>query len=272
LANLLHIETATQVCSIALSAEGKIKASRESREKNIHSSIVTVFIDEVMKECSLAYRDLDAVVVSKGPGSYTGLRIGVSTAKGICFALDKPLIAISSLLSMANGMRDRTDGFSRRKNEQTTDGFGRQKNEQTTDGFSRRTDNKETNYTASSLPVMLCPMIDARRMEVYYALFDQDLNCIRETKAEIIDEYAFSEILENHILVFAGDGAEKCKPLLGNHPHARFIDDFFPSAKNMVLPAEKKFQAAAFEDVAYFEPFYLKDFIPGIPKIKGLHG
>jgi tRNA threonylcarbamoyladenosine biosynthesis protein TsaB len=204
--------------------------SRESREKNIHSSIVTVFIDEVMKECGLSYRDLDAVVVSKGPGSYTGLRIGVSTAKGICYALDKPLIAINTLEAMAAGMLKGTP----------------------------------------SLPVILCPMIDARRMEVYNALFDTDLNCVRETKAEIIDENSFSEMLTDHILVLAGDGAEKCKALLGNHPNVRFIDDFFPSAINMVLPAEKKFQAAAFEDIAYFEPFYLKDFIPGIPKIKGL--
>ena len=237
MANLLHIETATQVCSVALSADGQVVELRESNEKNIHSSVLTVFIDEVMKQSGLAFRDLDAVVVSMGPGSYTGLRIGVSTAKGICYALDKPLIAISTLEAMAAGMLKGMECLSEGAPSQT---------------------------------LMLCPMIDARRMEVYNAIFDQDLNTVRETKAEIIDENSFSDILPDHILVLAGDGAEKCRNLLGNHPNVRFIDDFFPSAINMVLPAEKKFQAKAFEDVAYFEPFYLKDFIPGLPKVKCL--
>jgi tRNA threonylcarbamoyladenosine biosynthesis protein TsaB len=230
MAVILNIETATQVCSVALSSEGEVLQIRESREKNSHSTIITLFIEEVMKSAGLPFSALDAVAVSMGPGSYTGLRIGVSTAKGTCYALDKPLIAIGTLDAMAAGMLT----------------------------------------TSQSQDFLLCPMIDARRMEVYNALFDSELKQVRETQAEIIGEDSFREELEKHIIVFAGDGAEKCKPALGNHPNARFIDDFYPSAAYMIKLAEKKFQESAFENVAYFEPFYLKDFIPGIAKVKGL--
>jgi len=233
MAVILHIETATQVCSVALSVNGEMLHIRESHEKNIHSKSITLFIEEVMKLAGFAFRELDAVAVSMGPGSYTGLRIGVSTAKGVCFALDKPLIAIGTLQSMAAGMKNRL-------------------------------------IDHPSLSAFLCPMIDARRMEVYNAIYNKDLDTVRETKAEIIGEGSFKEELEKHIMYFAGDGAAKCKPVLGNHPNARFIDDFNPSAIFMIQLAEKKFQAGEFENVAYFEPFYLKDFIPGIPKVKGL--
>jgi tRNA threonylcarbamoyladenosine biosynthesis protein TsaB len=231
LAKILHIETATQVCSVALSDDGKLLGIRESSEKNSHSATVTVFIDEVMKAAGMTYGELDAVAVSMGPGSYTGLRIGVSTAKGICFAVDKPLIGISTLQSMAAGMQ----GF-------PTPGF----------------------------PTLFCPMIDARRMEVYNALYRPDLALFREVSADIIGEDSFSDELLKFRVIFAGDGAAKCKPVLGHHPNALFIDEFQVSATHMIRLAEEKFSRTEFEDVAYFEPYYLKDFIPGIPKIKGL--
>jgi tRNA threonylcarbamoyladenosine biosynthesis protein TsaB len=232
---ILHIETATQVCSVALSAGGSILQIRETRDKNSHSTTITVFIDEMMKAAGMAYSELDAVAVSMGPGSYTGLRIGVSTAKGICYAIDKPLIAVGTLQSMAAG---------------AVKGMG--------------------SAGMESLPILLCPMIDARRMEVYSGLYDLNLKPARDIRAEIITESSFAAELEQHQVWFFGDGADKCKPLLGNHPNARFIDDFQLSASFMVNLAEEKFNRSEFEDVVYFEPYYLKDFIPGIPKVKGL--
>ncbi|MFO7614854.1 MAG: tRNA (adenosine(37)-N6)-threonylcarbamoyltransferase complex dimerization subunit type 1 TsaB [Bacteroidales bacterium] len=230
---ILHIETATQVCSLALSERGQLKFLRESSQKNIHSSVVTVFIEEMMRESGWPFISLDAVSVSMGPGSYTGLRIGVSTAKGICYALDKPLIAIGTLQAMAAGMAGMES-------------------------------------LPTGTPSLFCPMIDAKRMEVYSALYDQGLHPVREILAEIITEESFTEELRDHTVVFAGDGAAKCKPLLQNHPNAVFLDDFRPSAKFMIPLAEEKFRRQQFENTAYFEPFYLKDFIPGIPRVKGL--
>jgi len=238
MAIFLHIETATQVCSVALSESGKIISARESREKNIHSSIITVFIEEMMREAGIPFSSLDAVVVSKGPGSYTGLRIGVSTAKGICYGLGKPLIAIGTLESMAAGMISEMES--------------------------------RTPSGTPSLPLLLCPMIDARRMEVYNGLFDYNLRLQRDIRAEIITDHSFSDLFEDHTIWFAGDGAEKCRPFLASHPNARFMEDFFPSAAHMLQRAEAKFEKSEFENVAYFEPFYLKDFIPGIPRVKGL--
>ena len=238
MAGILHIETATQVCSVALSANGGILQIRETREKNSHSTTITVFIEEIMKIAGIPFSALDAVAVSMGPGSYTGLRIGVSTAKGICYALDKPLIAVGTLQSMAAGAKK----------------------------------GMESQSTGTlSLPILLCPMIDARRMEVYNGLYDTELNLFREIRAEIILESSFAAELDQHQVWFFGDGADKCKPLLGNHPHARFIDDFQLSASYMISLAEAKFKRSEFEDVVYFEPYYLKDFIPGIPKVKGLN-
>jgi len=158
LALILHIETATQVCSVALSSSGKVLGLKESDAKNSHSSILTVFIDEMIKTAGVALSDIDAVAVSKGPGSYTGLRIGVAAAKGLCFALDKPLIAVSTLQAMGRGMRDTGCGI------------------------------RSTGTDENNLPRLFCPMIDARRMEVFCALFDKDGKEIRETRAEIIDD------------------------------------------------------------------------------------
>jgi len=231
---ILCIETATPVCSVALIRNGKIFSHKESSKKNSHSEVVTLFIDEILKENNLNYTDLNAIAVSKGPGSYTGLRIGVSTAKGLCYALDIPLIAINTLQSMSNGMANIYP--------------------------------EKNNFTEN---VLFCPMIDARRMEVYSAIYDMNNNEIRETKAEIIDENSFADYLSQNKMIFFGDGAEKCKNIISS-PNAVFYDNLLPSAEYMASLSEKKFQNQKFEDVAYFEPFYLKDFIAGIPKVKGL--
>lgn len=221
---ILQIETSTTNCSVALAQNGKVLSHKNINQRNIHAEVITVFIGEVLSENDLKFAELDAVAVSSGPGSYTGLRIGVSTAKGLCFSLDKPLIAVETLLAMAAGYLSR---------------------------FPNQTEQK----------FLLCPMIDARRMEVYTALFDQDLNRIAETSAEIITAESFKEELNQHKIIFFGDGAAKCKTVLSHHANAVFIDDFLNEAADLTSIAEKKFSQKQFEDVAYFEPFYLKDFI-----------
>ena len=208
---------------------------KESTDKNSHAELVTIFSETVLKESGNSFSDLDAIAVSMGPGSYTGLRIGVSTAKGFCFALGKPLIAISTLQAMANGMVQ----------------FAKSK------GF------KNENH-------LFCPMIDARRMEVYTSVFNLELKTIQDITAEIIEDSSFSELLETNPILFAGDGAEKCKKLFSTKKNAHFLDNFNPSASFMAELAEKKFNAGEIENLAYFEPFYLKDFVSGIPKVKGL--
>jgi tRNA threonylcarbamoyladenosine biosynthesis protein TsaB len=232
---ILHIDTATQFCSVALIENRNVVSVKAGHEKNAHSRVITVFIDEIFKENKIAATTLDAIAVSRGPGSYTGLRIGVSTAKGLCYALDKPLIAVSTLQAMAEGMAGTAD---------TIGGF-----------------------PANSI---FCPMIDARRMEVYCALFDKNNTQLREIKAEIIDENSFADVLKTNPVVFAGDGAEKCREVLGHQENAFFMHGFEPSAAYMGNIAAEKFHNNHFEDVAYFEPFYLKDFIAGLPKVKGL--
>lgn len=233
MALILNIETATAVCSVCLSDGEKILALRETSEHNSHSRVVTVFVDEIFRETGIARSALDAVAVSKGPGSYTGLRIGVSTAKGLCYGLDKPLISVATLESMAWGMK------------------------------------QTVSLPEDGLPVVYVPVIDARRMEVYTALFDASLKQLRETSADIIDAASFSDLARNHRLILGGDGALKCRTVL-NHPNILYADNFGVSARYMVLPANRSFNAGIFEDTAYFEPFYLKDFIAGKPKVKGL--
>lgn len=234
MAHILCIETATTACSVGLSRDGDILSVKETTEKNAHSAKLTLFIDELLKDNKLVFSDLDAVAVSKGPGSYTGLRIGVSTAKGLCYALGIPLIAINTLQSLAWGMA--------KKHKDDKSGSG----------------------------TLFCPMIDARRMEVYAAVYNSNLEEVRETRADIIETDSFSDYLEKSRVCFFGDGANKCKETI-IHPNAVFEDDIFPSAANMSILAYQKFQQKQFEDVAYFEPFYLKDFIAGIPRVKGLN-
>ncbi|MFC3563052.1 tRNA (adenosine(37)-N6)-threonylcarbamoyltransferase complex dimerization subunit type 1 TsaB [Pedobacter jamesrossensis] len=227
MAKILQIETATAVCSVALSIDGKTVSVKEESGQNLHASNLTLFIEELMIASKLELKDLDAIAISKGPGSYTGLRIGVSTVKGLCFALDKPLIAVETLKMMASGFILENPDY---------------------DG-------------------LICPMIDARRMEVYTTVFDTHLNVLEETSAKIIDEDSFAELLSANKITFLGDGAPKCEDVL-NHTNAAFSTSNFNSAGNMSLLAEKAFKEANFEDVAYFEPFYLKDFVLTQPKKK----
>lgn len=242
MALILCIETATEICSVALFRDEKLLSVKESSARNVHSSMLTTFIDEIIKTSGCQYSDLSAVAVSMGPGSYTGLRIGVATAKGLCYALDKPLIAVPTLEAMAVGMTPPPAPPQRR-------------------GGSAEI----------VIPTLVCPMIDARRMEVYAAVYDQKFNEVRKVKAEIIDEYSFQEFLANQTVVFGGEGAEKCKPALGNHPNAIFIEGFTASAQYMSGIARRRFREEHFENLAYFEPYYLKDFVAGKPRVKGLN-
>ena len=225
MAIIIQIETATQVCSAAISENGKTIALKEEAASNIHASSLTIFIKEAMDVAGLQFADVDAIAVSKGPGSYTGLRIGVSTAKGLCFALDKPLIAIDTLQMMAAGFLIEQPDFSG----------------------------------------LICPMIDARRMEVFTAVYDRQLKEVIPVTAKIIDQHSFAEVLEVSSVKFLGDGAEKCKVAL-DHKNAMFSKSNFNSAGNMSKLSYEAFTASNFVDVAYFEPFYLKDFVLTIPK------
>ena len=233
---ILCLETSTAVCSVALVENGNVIALRESLDGQNHAEKITVFIDEVMKEANVSYRDLDAVATSMGPGSYTGLRIGVSTAKGLCYAMEKPLIAIDTLAAMAQGFKD----------------------------------HKTTRPQDYKLGMILCPMIDARRMEVYSSFFDNDLNKISDTRAIIIDENSFIEEKQNHHLYLFGDGADKLASLFENDDKITVVENFHCSASYMAELADKAFKNNDFVDTAYFEPFYLKNFVPGMPKVKGL--
>ncbi|MDP9077498.1 MAG: tRNA (adenosine(37)-N6)-threonylcarbamoyltransferase complex dimerization subunit type 1 TsaB [Bacteroidota bacterium] len=223
---ILQIETATTSCSVALAKDGNVLAFKEVNGRNLHAEVITRFIEAILAEVGASYNDLDAIAVSCGPGSYTGLRIGISTAKGLCFALDKPLIAIETLAAMADGV------------------IG-----------------MEEYATTESL--LLCPMIDARRMEVYTAIFDKKGDVIKSTAAEIIDETSFADILKTNKILFFGDGAEKCFNVLKQNPNALYLPEFVNSAKDLTKKAAEKFADKDFEDVAYFEPYYLKDFIAG---------
>lgn len=230
---ILAIETATQICSVALFRNAEVIGLLESDEHNAHSRILHVLIDRLLKETGTVISDLSAIAVSKGPGSYTGLRIGVSTAKGFCYARDIPLIAINTLGNMAAGMNE----------------IAQQR------GLM-------ANY-------LLVPMIDARRMEVYLAVYNPEMGVERETKAEIITAESFADLRKTSTLILAGDGADKCKEFLAGNS-ITYLDNFNASARYMLNPSIHAMKEQHFENVAYFEPFYLKDFIAGKPKVKGL--
>ena len=231
---ILCLETATPICSVALNDGNRCLALRECVGQNAHSEKITIFIKEVLDEVGIGYEQLDAVAVSQGPGSYTGLRIGVSTAKGVCYATDRKLMAIDTLHAMACGMKERLG------------------------------DQLQAND-------LLIPMIDARRMEVYASIFDADLNKKEDTAALIIDENSFNELVtEGRRLWLFGDGAPKLKAVFADRTEIKIIDGFNPSAGFMAALADQQLKAAQFVDVAYFEPFYLKDFIAGKPHVKGL--
>ncbi|WP_037325551.1 tRNA (adenosine(37)-N6)-threonylcarbamoyltransferase complex dimerization subunit type 1 TsaB [Salinimicrobium terrae] len=217
---ILCIETATTNCSVALGKQGKLLTLKEDYSNNYsHAERLHLFIDEILEENGVQPGDLQAIAVSKGPGSYTGLRIGVSAAKGLCFALDIPLISIPTLKSLALQVKQKKDGF-------------------------------------------IIPLLDARRMEVYTAGFTAEFQKVFDTRAEILTPGSFSKYLENAAVTFIGNGVEKFNKIC-NHPNAAFIEGKLPSAAEMIALAEEKFQKQKFEDAAYFEPYYLKDFMAG---------
>lgn len=244
---ILNIETATGVCSVALAKDGQLVGLKESNTKNSHSSVLTIFIDEVVTTSGFSMSEIDTIAVSEGPGSYTGLRIGVATAKGLCYALEIPLIGVNTLQAMALGIPHPPALVLGLPHPLTPSPI--------------REGESGTLY---------CPLIDARRMEVYSAIFDETGKEIRETRAEIMDENSMMEYLAKNKVIFAGDGAMKCRPLFEKHPNAVFMEDFQASAKFMIPLSEEKYSQKKFEDLAYFEPFYLKDFIAGKPRVKGL--
>ncbi len=227
---VICLETATNLCSVALCNSAGVISLRETNEQKSHASQLTVFIQELLTENSIRASDLEAVAVSKGPGSYTGLRIGVSVAKGIAYAASIPLIGVDTLTSMFRGMRQI---------------------------LIEASSGDET--------AILCPMLDARRMEVYYALYDFSGNIIKPVSAEIITEVTFSNIPENRKIIAFGDGAEKCKGII-KRENVRFDANFSVSASYMHEPVYEALKSKHFEDVAYFEPFYLKDFITTLSK------
>lgn len=247
---IILIETSTALCSVALTEDGVVTSYRESTQPKAHASLTAVFVNEILKERGLAIADCDAVCVSMGPGSYTGLRVGVSTAKGLCFGSGKPLMAVGTLdtLVAQAGM----DG-------------------------------------CCGTPKYIVPMIDARRMEVYTAIFSAEASAsgsglssegtvipsevegaiykqISETAPMIIDGNSFADILAEGPVLFIGDGAGKCADVI-RHPNAHFLQ-CCPKASSMLIPALTEYKEKRFKDVAYFEPFYLKEFVATVSKKK----
>lgn len=223
---ILHIETSTNVCSVAVSEDGQCIFSKEDFNGPNHAVVLGSFVDEAISFADSHAIPVDAVAVSSGPGSYTGLRIGVSMAKGICYGHGIKLLSVPTLKLMCVPILLR---------EMIEDA------------------------------ALLCPMLDARRMEVYAAIFDRSLREIRPTQADIVDENTYKVLLDRQPIYFFGNGAEKCKEVI-RHPNARFLADIHPLAKWMMPLAERKMMNGEYEDVAYFVPYYLKDFVAKMPK------
>lgn len=226
---IILIETSTALCSIALAENGNVAAYRESSAPKAHASLTAVFVQEVLAERGVTLADCDAVCVSMGPGSYTGLRVGVSTAKGLCFGANKPLLAVGTLDTLVAQSSTLTE------------------------------------TEANSVYRYIVPMIDARRMEVYAAVFENGRQ-ITETAPAIIDENSYAEYLEQGPVLFIGDGAGKCADVI-KHPNAHFCQ-CHPKASSMLQPATEALHNGDFKDVAYFEPFYLKEFVATVSKKK----
>ena len=242
------IETSTALCSVALAEDGAISAYRESSAAKAHASLTAVFVQEVLQERGLRLEDCDAVCVSMGPGSYTGLRVGVSTAKGLCFGSGKPLIAVGTLDTLVAQASEVIPGPSN-----------------VIPGSSNVIPGSIGDLTLTEAPRFIIPMIDARRMEVYSAVFE-GARQITETAPAIIDENSFAEYLEQGPVLFIGDGAGKCADVI-KHPNAHFCQ-CWPKASSMLAPALAAYRAGDFQDVAYFEPFYLKEFVATVSKKK----
>ncbi len=236
MALILCIETATPACSVALFRNGDTISVLKSSGTNDHSAMLAGMIDDLFRNQGLQLREADAIAVSKGPGSYTGLRIGVSTAKGLCYSMGKPLVAINTLESMAFGMISAMRG-------------------------------------SKDIPqdLLFCPMIDARRMEVYCAIYDWQLAEVMPASPLIITKETFNEYLVRHSVLCFGDGADKAASLLSGRGNVHVEAGITPSAAWMGVLAEKKLEGGIIENTAYFEPFYLKEFVAGKPVVKGLY-
>jgi tRNA threonylcarbamoyladenosine biosynthesis protein TsaB len=222
---IICLETATTICSVALCDNSGIIALKESNGDRSHASMLTLYIEELLKEAGIKARDLEAVAVSKGPGSFTGLRIGVSVAKGIAYAASIPLIGIETTISMFHGITEYL-------------------------GENKMIDSD----------TLFCPMLDARRMEIYYSILDIHGRQIKEISAEIIGENSFREIPLFNRMIFFGDGSPKCKDVI-RRTNVYFVGEYKISASHLQKPACQALKDHHYEDVAYFEPFYLKDFI-----------
>ena len=219
MALLLSIETATQACSVALHHQGQLLATQTLFIEKSHAKALLPAIEHLLAMTPYTPKELSAIAVSEGPGSYTGLRIGTATAKGLCYALDIPLIAVNTLEAMAHGMQP---------------------------------------YNTTG--ALLCPMIDARRMEVYCLITDSQGNVLEDTHPHVVDEHSFQSWLQAHNMLFFGNGAAKCKSLLQQHANALFINNIHPSAHHVGMLAQAKWQQKVFVDTASFEPLYLKIF------------
>lgn len=229
MSKILCLDTATDICTVSLFENGACVSFRDSGNERTHATQLALFIDEVLKETCNSVADLDAIAISMGPGSYTGLRIGVSTAKGLCYGANVPLIAVSTLQSMCYGITEEL------KLENNLQDF------------------------------YFCPMLDARRMEVYSALYAPDYSEVRGIQAEIIDDDSYRDLLQKKKIVYFGTGSEKTKEHI-KHANAIHLNNVSYTSRNMYKLAEKKLETKQFEDVAYFEPFYLKDFVATTPR------
>jgi tRNA threonylcarbamoyladenosine biosynthesis protein TsaB len=231
MAAILNIETATPLCSVALAIDGRLIAQRETQEEKSHSARLTVYIEEILKEQGLQIKDLQAIAIGKGPGSYTGLRIGVSTAKGLCYGAGIPLIAVGTLRIMFNYAKEICREKSIPLDENT----------------------------------LLCPMIDARRMEVFSCMYKASGEEKELISAKIIDALTYTSYLQSSKIYFFGSGMDKCRQVL-SHSNAYFLDEIYPHAAALAALSEEKYQEKQFENLAYFEPFYLKEFVATVPK------
>ncbi len=223
---ILHIETSTTICSVAISNNGKLLYSTYDDNGMNHAEKLSPFVDEALKIIKKENLKLDGVAVSSGPGSYTGLRIGVSTAKGLCYGFGIPFISVNTLDILAVEVK------------------------------------KKSKIENNAL---LCPMLDARRMELYTKILNSDFQAIEKTVPKIIDDNSFADKLNENKIYFFGNGAKKCEEIIKSE-NAHFIDNIQPLAENMIPLAEEKFKNKEFEDVAYFEPSYLKEFQATTPK------
>lgn len=235
----IALDSSTEVCSAALLEGNEVIAERQNSTGSNHAALLPTYVEELLSEASERGLTIDAVILSEGPGSYTGLRIAASLAKGLCYGADIPLMAVPTLVVIASALP-------------TT-----------------------TLQVASGAPIkdaLICPMIDARRMEVYCALYDARLNSVAPLEAKVIDAASFADVLDEHIVYFCGNGAEKCKAVI-THPNARWIDGVVPTGAQAGLLAAISSQVRVIEgkDIAYFEPNYLKDFIAAPSHVKGLH-